>query len=45
MVFHKWFLSKVLIGGRVPRYLSIDSRTVEEYSPDRHSRVKIVDVG
>ena len=45
MVFHRWFLNKVLIGVRVPRYLNINGRTVEEYSPDGYSRVKIVDVG
>ena len=28
----------------MPKYLSIDGRTVEEYSPDGYSRVKIVDV-
>jgi len=29
----------------VPRYLNINDRTMEEYSPDGYSRVKIVDVG
>ena len=29
----------------MPRYLSINGRTVEEYSPDGYSRVRIVDVG
>ena len=29
----------------MPRYLNINGRTVEEYSPDGYSKVRIVDVG